>query len=117
MVLKPNGIALAFLTFSPRIHPGTFSKSNEDFSRLRRESPLFDRTLSGAKERRESVMSEPEVSFGNGRNQIKLKGSEAIRAGGWSIRVLLLARAAAIFVPVIVAAVVLVLWRFGILLH
>jgi hypothetical protein len=27
-------------------------------------------------------MSEPEFSFGNGRNQIKLKGSEAIRAGG-----------------------------------
>jgi hypothetical protein len=62
-------------------------------------------------------MSEPEFSFGNGRNQIKLKGSEAIRAGGWSIRALLLARAAAILVPAIVAAVAFVLWRFGILLH
>jgi hypothetical protein len=58
-------------------------------------------------------MSDPEFSFGNGRNQIKLKGSEAIKAGGWTIRALLLAKAAAILVPVLATAIALLVWRLG----
>jgi hypothetical protein len=41
-------------------------------------------------------MSEPEFSFGSGRNQIKLKGNEAIREGGPAIRFLLRAKGIAI---------------------
>jgi hypothetical protein len=33
--------------------------------------------------------SQPEFSFGRGRNQISLKGKEAITEGGWAIRLLL----------------------------
>jgi len=58
-------------------------------------------------------MSDPEFSFGQGRNQIILKGDKAIREGGWSIRALLLARAMAILLPAIAAAVAFALWRFG----
>jgi hypothetical protein len=46
-------------------------------------------------------MSRPEFSFGEGRFKINLKGEEAIRAGGWAIRCLLLARALAILVPTV----------------
>jgi hypothetical protein len=42
------------------------------------------------------TMSEPEFSFGRGRNQIKLKGNEAIRAGGVAIRFLLFSKGIAI---------------------
>jgi len=58
-------------------------------------------------------MSYPEFSFGKGRNQINLKGKEAIKEGGWSIRFLLLARALAILLPAIGAALGLLFWRFG----
>lgn len=58
-------------------------------------------------------MSDPEFSFGKGRNQINLKGKEAIREGGWAIRGLLLARAMAILLPAFAVAVMLALWRFG----
>jgi hypothetical protein len=55
----------------------------------------------------------PEFSFGQGRNQINLKGKEAIKQGGWSIRFLLVARALAILLPPISAAIALVIWRLG----
>jgi hypothetical protein len=57
-------------------------------------------------------MSDPEFSFGKGRNQINLKGKDAIREGGWAIRTLLLARALAIVVPVLLAATAFFWWRF-----
>jgi hypothetical protein len=57
-------------------------------------------------------MSDPEFSFGKGRNQIILKGDKAIREGGWSIRALLLARALAILLPAVGAAIALAVWRF-----
>ncbi len=56
-------------------------------------------------------MSDPEFSFGKGRSQINLKGKDAIREGGWSIRALLLARALAILLPAIAISLALVLWR------
>ena len=37
----------------------------------------------------------PEISFGAGRNQVTLKGSEAIKAGGWTLRLLFVAKAVA----------------------
>jgi hypothetical protein len=36
---------------------------------------------------------QPEVHLGTGKSQISLKGKEAIRAAGWALRLLLLARA------------------------
>lgn len=39
---------------------------------------------------------EPEFSFGKGRNQISLKGADAIREARWAIRALLVARALAV---------------------
>ena len=56
-------------------------------------------------------MSDPEFSFGKGRGQINLKGKDAIREGGWSIRALLLARALAILLPAIAITVAILLWR------
>jgi hypothetical protein len=56
-------------------------------------------------------MSEPEFSFGKGRGQIKIKGSDAIRESGWSIRALLLARAMAILLPAIAISFAILLWR------
>jgi hypothetical protein len=58
-------------------------------------------------------MSDPEFTFGNGRNHISLKGREAIREGGWSIRLLLTARALAILIPALAAAAAILAWRFG----
>jgi hypothetical protein len=37
-------------------------------------------------------MEDPEISIGSGRSQIVLKGREAIRAAGWTLRFLLFAR-------------------------
>ena len=37
----------------------------------------------------------PEISFGAGRGQVKLKGKESIDAGGWALRLLFVARAVA----------------------
>jgi hypothetical protein len=53
----------------------------------------------------------PEFSFGKGRTQICLKGKEAIQAGGWAIRTLLLARAFAVLVPAIGLAIFLLAAR------
>lgn len=52
----------------------------------------------------------PEFSFGSGRNQINLKGKEAIREGGWSIRLLLAARAVAILLTA-VTVFMIAFWR------
>jgi hypothetical protein len=57
-------------------------------------------------------MRDPEFSFGQGRNQITLRGDKAIREGGWSIRALLLARAAAVLLPAL-AATAAILLAFG----
>jgi len=54
---------------------------------------------------------QPEFSFGKGRTQINLKGKEAIQAGGWAIRTLLVARAFAVLVPAIAIAVAW--WRYS----
>jgi hypothetical protein len=37
-------------------------------------------------------MSDPEILIGSGKSQITLKGREAIRAAGWTVRFLLFAR-------------------------
>jgi hypothetical protein len=55
----------------------------------------------------------PEFTFGKGRTQINLKGRDAIREGGWSIRALLLARALAILVPAIALTIAIFLLRPG----
>jgi hypothetical protein len=52
---------------------------------------------------------QPEFSFGKGRTQINLRGKEAIKAGGWAIRTLLVARAFALLLPAI--AIVVAWWR------
>jgi hypothetical protein len=57
--------------------------------------------------------TDPEFSFGYGRYRINLKGKDAIRAGGWSIRVLLLARAMAILFPAVAFAIAILMWRSG----
>jgi hypothetical protein len=41
-------------------------------------------------------MSAPVFTFGKGRNQITVKGDSAVRECGWTIRLLLIARAFAI---------------------
>ena len=56
-------------------------------------------------------MSEPEFSFGKGRSQINLKGRDAIREGGWSIRALLLPRALGMLLPALAISAVILLWR------
>lgn len=38
-------------------------------------------------------MSDPEISMGKGRSQTVLKGKEAIRAAGWTVRYFLFANA------------------------
>jgi len=43
-------------------------------------------------------MSDPEISIGAGRTQIILRGRDAIRAAGWSLRFLLFARGVSLFV-------------------
>jgi hypothetical protein len=58
-------------------------------------------------------MNNPEFSFRSGRYQIDIKGRDAIREGGWAIRWLIIARALAIALPAISAALTLLLWRFG----
>ena len=54
--------------------------------------------------------AEPEFLFGKGRNQITLKGKDAIREGG-VIRWLLLARALAILVPAVATVIGILIWR------
>jgi hypothetical protein len=61
-------------------------------------------------------MSEPEVLFGRGRNQIKLKGVEAIRSGGGAIRFLLFSKGIAIVLGTGAASVLVgafVRWLFS----
>jgi hypothetical protein len=38
----------------------------------------------------------PEVTVGTGRSQVKLRGIEAINAAGWTVKLILIAKAAAI---------------------
>jgi hypothetical protein len=75
--------------------------------------PLSSRALQNIVFAGESDMSDPEFLFGRGRHQISLKGREAIREGGWAIRLLLVARALAISLPVLAAVIALVMWHFG----
>ncbi|HEY1747813.1 MAG TPA: hypothetical protein VGG11_13760 [Xanthobacteraceae bacterium] len=64
-------------------------------------------------------MSEPEFFFGSGRNQIKLKGDEAIREGAPAIRFLLRAKGVALVLWVLFAGassagvVALLRWLLG----
>jgi hypothetical protein len=55
--------------------------------------------------------NEPEFEFGSGRGKISLKGRDAIRAGGWTIRALLVARALRILLPALAISVAILLWR------
>jgi len=60
-------------------------------------------------------MTDPVISFGQGRNQVTLKGEAAIREGGWAIRWLLLARGAALLLSALAVAagtVAVIYWRF-----
>jgi hypothetical protein len=53
-------------------------------------------------------MSEPEISFGSGKGQVVLKGRDAIRAAGWAVPLVLLAKAAAILIlPTVVATYII----------
>jgi hypothetical protein len=66
------------------------------------DSPLQSKKEEGFVLNGESVMiGDPEISFGTGRGQVKLKGSEAIEAGGWALRLLLLARAVSVVLKAI----------------
>jgi hypothetical protein len=38
-------------------------------------------------------MSDPEISIGSGRSRIVFRGPQAIRAAGWTLKMLLLAKA------------------------
>jgi hypothetical protein len=53
----------------------------------------------------------PEISVGKGRRQISLKGKEAIREGGWTIRWLLFTRGLATIIMTIAVVLVLLGWR------
>jgi hypothetical protein len=50
--------------------------------------------------------TDPEFEFGRGLSRITLRGRDAIREGGWSIRFLLVARGAAMLLSASVAAFV-----------
>jgi hypothetical protein len=52
-------------------------------------------------------MAEPQVLIGRGRSQIVLRGKDAIEAGGWTVKLLFIARAVAIMMGSTVATLVL----------
>jgi hypothetical protein len=54
-----------------------------------------------------------EISLGAGKSQVTLKGKEAIRAAGWTLRLLLFARAIAILSLPVAAAIYLILKMWG----
>ena len=63
----------------------------------------------------QSVMKQhdpPEVIFGAGRFKITLKGKEAIRAGGWTVRLLLVVMAARIWVVVPIGGITFLVVRW-----
>ncbi len=58
-------------------------------------------------------MSDPEFSFGKGRNQIKVNGEEAVRETATAIRWLLFARAFAIALAAVALAALARKWALG----
>jgi hypothetical protein len=55
----------------------------------------------------------PEITFGTGKSRVTLRGSQAIRAAGWTLRFLLIARALSILAFPLGSIYLMVKWWWG----
>jgi len=55
-------------------------------------------------------MAEPQVSIGKGRTQIVLRGEKAIEAVGWTVRLLIIARAIVLVLAPLVTLLGIARW-------